>query len=151
MQKLIRFIKTGWPSNCKSIQDSALQSILVRLVIPEYFRKKLLKQLHQGHPGIERVKAIARSTIYWPNDDIGEYVGRCSSCANARKSPPQAEPHPWQSAEGPWERIHVDYAGPINGSRREKDNQHLQLFKLPSRCIDQLHPICSMVNPLPKY
>ncbi|XP_062709595.1 uncharacterized protein K02A2.6-like [Aedes albopictus] len=133
MQQLVRFIKTGWPKSGKSIHDSALQSffhrreslsvvqgcvmMMERLVIPECFRKKLLKQLHRGHPGIERVKAIARGSIYWPNfdDDIGEYVRNCSSCANAQKSPPQAEPHPWQSAEGPWERIHVDYAGPTNG------------------------------------
>ncbi|XP_062704602.1 uncharacterized protein K02A2.6-like [Aedes albopictus] len=133
MQQLVRFIKTGWPKSGKSIHDSALQSffhrreslsvvqgcvmMMERLVILERFRKKLLKQLHRGHPGIERVKAIARGSIYWPNidDDIGEYVRNCSSCANAQKSPPQAEPHPWQSAEGPWERIHVDYAGPTNG------------------------------------
>ncbi|XP_055622533.1 uncharacterized protein K02A2.6-like [Toxorhynchites rutilus septentrionalis] len=133
LQRLIQYINSGWPKNGKSIQNVALQTfvhrreslyvvqgcvmMMERLVIPECFRKKLLKQLHRGHPGIERVKAIARSIIYWPkiDDDITEYIRSCTSCANAKKSPPQAEPHPGQTAEGPWERIHVDYAGPIDG------------------------------------
>ena len=32
-----------------------------------------------------------------------------------RKSPPVAPSHPWAWPDRPWSRIHIDYAGPIEG------------------------------------
>ena len=33
------------------------------VVVPTKLRKAVLKQLHPGHPGINRMKAIARSVV----------------------------------------------------------------------------------------
>ena len=32
-----------------------------------------------------------------------------------KKAPPAAPLHPWLWPTKPWQRIHVDFAGPING------------------------------------
>ncbi|XP_055634261.1 uncharacterized protein K02A2.6-like [Toxorhynchites rutilus septentrionalis] len=55
--------------------------------------------------------------VFWPtiDEDITNYVRRCPSCANAAKSPPHAQPQPWPRAEGPWQRLHIDFAGPVDG------------------------------------
>nr|XP_049464993.1 uncharacterized protein K02A2.6-like [Anopheles coluzzii] len=86
-----------------------------RLVIPADLRTQCLEQLHRGHPGIQRMKSLARSYVYWPlmDNEIVQYVATCELCAAAAKSPPQAIPAPWPKPSGPWQRLHVDYAGPI--------------------------------------
>ena len=40
-----------------------------RIVVPTKLRKAVLKQLHSGHPGNNRMKAIGRSVVYSPNVD----------------------------------------------------------------------------------
>ena len=37
-----------------------------RVVIPEALKSRMLEQLHQGHPGITRMKALTRSFVWWP-------------------------------------------------------------------------------------
>ncbi|XP_062550299.1 uncharacterized protein K02A2.6-like [Armigeres subalbatus] len=63
------------------------------------------------------MKAIARSYVYWPSLDseIAEYVKACPHCARAAKSPVHASPVPWPKSQRPWQRVHVDYAGPLDG------------------------------------
>ncbi|CDW60559.1 hypothetical protein TTRE_0000894701 [Trichuris trichiura] len=43
----------------------------------------ILKQLHQGHPGIVQMKAIARSCIWWAGmgNEIETVVRSCDKCA----------------------------------------------------------------------
>ncbi|GFW25271.1 uncharacterized protein K02A2.6 [Trichonephila clavipes] len=40
-----------------------------RVCIPRKFRKNVLEELHVGHLGIVKMKAIARSFVYWKNID----------------------------------------------------------------------------------
>ncbi|XP_041787934.1 uncharacterized protein K02A2.6-like [Anopheles merus] len=89
-----------------------------RVVIPAALQMRCLKQLHQGHPGIQRMKAIARSFVYWPSldDDITSCVATCDACQAAAKSPRMSAPAPWPKPSAPWQRVHIDYAGPIDGA-----------------------------------
>ena len=83
-----------------------------RIVIPSKFRSQVIKTLHRGHPGIVRMKALARSYVYWPkiDSDIERFVQACGSCQNVAKSPPISELHSWPIPTEPWNRIHIDLA-----------------------------------------
>lgn len=61
------------------------------------------------------MKSLARSYVYWSlmDNEIVQYVATCGLCAAAAKSPPQGIPAPWPKPSGPWQRLHVDYAVPI--------------------------------------
>ena len=62
-----------------------------RLVVPKEARKDVLNRLHASHQGIERTKARARQTVWWPaiNSDITNTVGDCSQCQEHRDSLPK--------------------------------------------------------------
>ncbi|KAL6480987.1 hypothetical protein MHYP_G00090670 [Metynnis hypsauchen] len=88
-----------------------------RVVVPPPGRNALLKQLHQAHPGITRMKGLARSYMWWPNIDaeVEALVKACATCQENQNSPPVAPLHPWEVPDKPWRRIHIDYAGPWMG------------------------------------
>ncbi|XP_055842563.1 uncharacterized protein K02A2.6-like [Episyrphus balteatus] len=130
LQTVINFMRSKWPDkksisaqvkpyfdrrDALSVVDDCLLFI-DRIIIPSCFHKRVLKQLHRGHPGIERMKSIARSYVYWPNidDDITGYVRQCQSCATAAKSPIKTTLSSWPRPLAPMERIHIDIAGPCD-------------------------------------
>ncbi|RXN20196.1 olfactory receptor 4C3-like protein [Labeo rohita] len=89
----------------------------MRVIIPPKYRSRLLDELHHEHPRICRMKALARSILWWPGLDgcIEEKVHSCSCCLAVQKSPAGAPLYPWRWPERPWQRIHIDFA--------EKDKQ----------------------------
>ncbi|GFW74797.1 uncharacterized protein K02A2.6 [Trichonephila clavipes] len=86
-----------------------------RICIPRKFRKNVLEELHAGHLAILKMKAIARPFIYWKNidNDIEEAAKNCVDCARYKADPLKSKVHYWEYPSMPWERIHVDFAGPI--------------------------------------
>ncbi|XP_058042246.1 uncharacterized protein K02A2.6-like, partial [Ahaetulla prasina] len=88
-----------------------------RVVVPEKLRKNVLELLHVGHPGIVRMKSLARSYVWWPlmDKEISDRVGKCQSCQESRPLPPTAPIREWKKPQGPWSRIHIDFAGPFHG------------------------------------
>ena len=83
-----------------------------RVIIPNIYRDQLLQELHTMHPGIVRMKAIARSFMWWPglDTDIEDLVRKCPECSALRNTPPTAPLIPWPWATHPWQRIHIDFA-----------------------------------------
>ena len=63
-----------------------------------------------------RLKAIARSHVWWPGLDkaLEDLVSSCFKCQAVRNSPPAAPLHPWCWPTRPWQRIHIDFAGPLS-------------------------------------
>lgn len=127
LQKLSKFTKVGWPTKCrdsdlipyfpKREQISEVDGCLTfgqRTIIPEKYRQNILKTLHFAHPGIVRMKAIAREHVYWPgiNFEIEKIVRQCSECQSAAKNPIKNSLHPWPISSEVFERIHIDFAGP---------------------------------------
>jgi hypothetical protein len=90
----------------------------IRVIIPEPLRKEILTMIHEGHLGVVKMKAIARSHVWWPgiDADIEECAKKCSGCMDHRNAAPEAPIHPWEFPDRPWQRIHVDFAGPFLGS-----------------------------------
>ncbi|GFX38844.1 transposon Tf2-11 polyprotein [Trichonephila clavipes] len=88
-----------------------------RVCIPEKYQNQVLEELHVGHPGIVKMKVIARSYCYWQGIDasIANFVKNCSACIATRNEPARINRHPWEWPNGPWQRIHVDYACPFMG------------------------------------
>ena len=70
-----------------------------------------------AHPGISRMKSLARSYDWWPaiSRELEEMVQMCDTCQLHNKSPATAPLHPWEWPEKPWTRINIDYAGPFLG------------------------------------
>lgn len=88
-----------------------------RVVVPPSVRCEILKLLHSGHPGMVRMKGLARGYVWWPkmNEEIEDQVRRCSNCQEVQAAPPRAPVHPWEDATRPWSRLHVDFAGSFQG------------------------------------
>ena len=128
MSQLVNCIKLGWSkehnlslveySNVKD--DLSLHNDIVlyrnRILIPVDLRCKVLTHLHNGHNGINAMKAEARNWVWWPkiDQDLAEMTKNCSICFKNYKQPP-ANTLSWPNTGKPWSRLHMDYAGPIDG------------------------------------
>ncbi|XP_041775809.1 uncharacterized protein K02A2.6-like [Anopheles merus] len=131
LRKVFQFVQNGWPKGEEKTEDlkqffarrealSTVGKCLLygeRVVVPANLRNRVLKLLHKGHPGVCRMKALARGYVYWPKFDseIENAVKTCQSCASAAKSPEHCIPVDWPKTTGSWQRIYVDYAGPMEG------------------------------------
>ena len=84
----------------------------MRVVVPAKLQPRLLRELHFTHPGIVKMKLLARSYIWWHkiDQDIEEVVRTCENCAVQRSLPPKAPLHSWPWANRPMQIIHIDYA-----------------------------------------
>nr|XP_054596817.1 uncharacterized protein K02A2.6-like [Nothobranchius furzeri] len=89
----------------------------VRVIVPPKLRSGVLQELHTAHPGMVRMKSLARSYVWWPGIDsqIELQAKACHSCQRVHKEPGLAPLHPWLWPSCPWEQIHVDFVGPFEG------------------------------------
>ena len=89
----------------------------MRVIIPSKLQKSMLEEIHSGHVGVVKMKSLARSYVWWPDIDqhIEQIARECPSCQLVQNNPSLAPLHPWMYPEKPWERIHMDFAGPFLG------------------------------------
>ena len=71
-----QFLMHGWPSHCDSELDPFTPKRLelsfydgyilwgTRVVIPRRGRDAVLQELHEGHPGMSKMKALARMYVW---------------------------------------------------------------------------------------
>ena len=59
-----------------------------RVVIPQSLRQKLLQELHKDHPGVTRMKSVARSYMWWPglDKDIEKLAKSCTACLAMKRA-----------------------------------------------------------------
>lgn len=123
--KVLDMTQVGWPEHMdrsdplhpffirKNELSVELGCILwgSRVVIPPSLQEIIIKMLHEEHPGICKMKSLARSYVWWPNLDnrIEHVVKSCSVCQMTRKSIPKAPLHPWPWATRKWQRVHIDF------------------------------------------
>ena len=124
LSQLMRFVKEGWPhAFSEELKDfKKLENSLstengcvfygLRVIIPSTLRNHILKLLHLGHFGMQRMKQLARSTVYWPriDFDIENLCRKCTSCGQFQNKPDKPSIHPWMMPEKPWSRLHLDHA-----------------------------------------
>ena len=89
-----------------------------RVVIPEAMQPQILDILHLGHFGMQRMKYLARSAVYWRHIDsqIEDICRGCVPCTEHENKPPKLANHPWMMPEKPWSRIHLDHALNVMGN-----------------------------------
>lgn len=137
----------GWPGHAKEetlkpffmrkTEPSVEQGCVfwgMRVVVPPALRSKLLHDLHQGHPGMCRIKALARSYMWWPclDKDIEKTVQECSACQAVRQLQAVAPLHCWKWPTLVWQRIHIDFC--------EKEKQYfLVLVDSHSKWLEVVH------------
>lgn len=124
MRAIRQYVQHGWPTQVppamlpfwRRRHELSTESDCLfwgqRLVIPESLRGGVLTTLHESHPGISRMKGLARGHVWWPSldADLEAIVRECLPCQRAR---PAIKPGPiqsWPPAVRPWERIHMDHA-----------------------------------------
>ena len=130
LSKVLDFTMNGWTYK---LQDEILKPFYmrrhelsvqngclmwgIRVIIPIKLRNKMLDELHVRHIGIVKMKELSRSFFWWPklDSDIEQLARKCSGCQIHQKAPPKASLHPWEWPSAPWERIHIDFAGPFLG------------------------------------
>ena len=133
LSQVFRFTKYGWPEamsgvdkelepywsrrNELTIQNGCLMWG-IRVVIPPNYREKILQEIHISHSGMSRMKSLARCHVWWPLLDrqIENLCKSCRACQEVKPSPAIAPLHPWSWPTRPWQRVHIDFAGPFLGS-----------------------------------
>ena len=115
MQILHQYSLQGWPAHKCDVHPSlksfwdvrndihVADGILLkdnRLVIPSPWKKDILQKLHLSHCWIEKSKANARMTVFWPGmtKDIKEMVSSCEKCMKYQSKQPK---EPMQTRDVP--------------------------------------------------
>ena len=81
-----------------------------RFYIPSVLRAGCLKALHQGHPGIVKMKLRAQTSIYWLglNKEIENHVMHYEPCQVIRRSQQKESAIPMEIPSRPWQKLGVD-------------------------------------------
>ncbi|XP_045503760.1 uncharacterized protein K02A2.6-like [Colias croceus] len=118
LQKLYIEIQSGREDTGRLYEYSLQNNCIfygIRIVIPKKLQPQILKELHTAHTGIVKMKALARSYVWWKNIDmdIENMVKQCKTCCLMKNNPTKVPIHIWEYPKEPWSRIHIDYAGPF--------------------------------------
>ena len=101
MKKQFKNLKMKRGILYRTVKEEEIE--IEQLVLPECYRKEVLKGLHNdvGHPGQERTIRLMRDRYYWPGmaNDVTQWVSSCDRCIR-RKS---------QTERAPLVNIHSTY------------------------------------------
>lgn len=147
LRTIYNYILFGWPYDTNSEQEKAYfnhkNNLLIDngcivfnygIVVPPKFRQYVLRELHDGHLGVVKMKSIARSYVYWPglNAQIEELCKNCNACRQQYDAPPHAPLTPWKFRSRPWQRLHAAFA-------EYKGDHYLIIIDAHSKWIEAFH------------
>ena len=110
---VMRYCREGWPpkktenankvEDYRGLEDSLSTSKGCRVVIPASLCNHVLQLLHLGHFRMQRMKQLARTSVYWPriDRDIEEMCRHCTPCDEHQNKPAKPAIHPWMLPEKP--------------------------------------------------
>ena len=148
MQQLHRYAMEGWPQHKRDVNPSiksfwnvrsdihVTNGILLkdnRFVIPFAWRTDILQKLHSSHCGIEKTKANARTTVFWPgmNKHIEDIVSCCEKCLKYQSKQTK---EPMQTREIPilpWQIV-------TSGVLEHKNQNYLVVIDYYSKYIEAI-------------
>ena len=125
LQRLQAVVQEGWPERRNDLTDdikpffsirdeiTEINGILMkgeRVIVPSSLRKEMKRRIHEGHLGIEKCKARARETMFWPgiNSEITEMVQRCSACLDTRAYQQKEPLISHEIPTKPWQMVGTD-------------------------------------------
>ncbi|XP_077519648.1 uncharacterized protein LOC144129398 [Amblyomma americanum] len=125
MVKLRQYASTAWPIDKADVTtelrsywsfrdelhtESGLVFRSNRLIIPARLRNEVLASLHAAHTGAEKMKARARTVVFWPsiNSDIEEVAQRCQTCQKYKSRNARLPLLSHEIPTLPWESIGAD-------------------------------------------
>lgn len=129
------YVKNGWPDRLSQEQIHlkpffirrhnlaiyndllCIETDYIRVIIPEVLKKHMLNLLHDGHWGVVKMKQLARQNVWWNNidADITKISSGCEICKVHNQAPARIY-ESWPCSSKPWDRVHIDFAGPIFNS-----------------------------------
>ncbi|XP_023204972.1 uncharacterized protein K02A2.6-like [Xiphophorus maculatus] len=149
LSKVYQYVMEGWPT----VTDESLKAyhnkrnelstergcVLwgTRVIIPSKMRMAVLNEIHSGHQGIVKSKALARKYVWWPNldYDLEQVCKTCETCQLEQKMPQHVPLHPWEFPGESWKRLHIDFAGPFLESMFmivvDSYSKWLEVFRMP--------------------
>ena len=94
LSRVLQYVQQGWPTegdaevepySSRRLELSCFEGCVLwgsRVVVPPPGRQAVLQELHEGHPGINRMKALSRMYVWWPgiSSDIEKSVRLCREC-----------------------------------------------------------------------
>ncbi|UYV71409.1 hypothetical protein LAZ67_8003042, partial [Cordylochernes scorpioides] len=98
------------------------------LVVPEKKKREIMKEYHNhmsnGHLGVARTMYRIKSKYFWPSmlKDVSEFVKTCHLCQSRKGSNqlPSGLLQPIPPANFPFERIGIDFVGPLPSTKNRK-------------------------------
>ena len=125
LQSLKHYISIGWQTKRSQIMvflhpywnyrdeltiESGILMKNSKVLIPETLKQKYLRQIHQGHQGIEACRSRAREFVFWVilNDDLKELVEKCDICQSQQNSTSSIQKYISEVPLHPWHTIGSD-------------------------------------------
>ena len=101
ISKVLQYTRKGWPNTISDLlkpfshrkNELTIEGECLlwgtRVIIPSKLRETVLKELHQGHPRVTRMKVTARSHLWLPglDKDLEKVAHSCLSCQAVKQAP----------------------------------------------------------------
>ena len=125
LRRVRDYVQEGWPNqvddeDLKPYHRRYLQLSVengcvlwgVRVVVPPSLRERILTLLHETHPGVTRMSALARGYVWYPNldADLEQLVRDCAVCRTLQVDIPHEQLVPWSWPTRRWQRVFTDFA-----------------------------------------
>ncbi|XP_018325433.1 uncharacterized protein LOC108737207 [Agrilus planipennis] len=125
LRRVRGYVQEGWPDrvtdeDLKPYHRRYLQLTVengcvlwgVRVVMPATLRSRVLELLHETHPGVTRMTALARGYVWYPylDADIEQKVRDCAVCRTLQVEKPHEQLVPWSWPTRRWQRVYIDFA-----------------------------------------
>ena len=84
------------------------------------------------------MKALVRLHVWWPtlDSDIEQVVRNCKVCLTTHSKAPLTLDNPWFWPYRPWQRVHIDYCGPLYGEMflvlADAESKWLEVLRMSS-------------------